>query len=177
MIVLTFIMPFATLAQQKSTQTEISESAAAQDANAVNLDTKAAAEQDASNDINNMLWLSAGLGFAYAGGIGGWIAGSITDGRILGDSYVLPLPGKGAVVGILLGGLAGIVATIAAIDKSTVDVPTERLIGKSPEYVEFYTDTYQRKMRSLKADWAAAGAASGCALPIIGCLLVLMNSR
>ena len=170
MIVLTFSMPFATLAQQKSVQTEISESAAAQDANAVNLDAKAAAERDASNDINSLLWLSAGLGFAYAGGSGGWIAGSIVDGRILSDSDFLPLPGKGAAVGILLGGLAGVVAATAAIYKSTVHVPAGRLIGKSPEYVEIYTDAYQRKMRSLQTDWAVAGAASGCALPIIGCL-------
>ena len=177
MVVLAFGIPLATLAQQKAAQTEIFKISAEQDANAVNLDAKAAAEQDASNAINNLLWFSAGLGFAYAGSVGGWIAGSMVDGRILSDSDFLPLPGPGAVVGVLLGGIAGVVAETAAIEKSTVHVPTERLIGKSPEYVESYTDAYQRKIRSLRANWAVAGAASGCALPIIGCLLVLMNSR
>ena len=54
-VMLTFSMPFATLAQQKSVQTEISEATAEQDAYAVNLDPKAAAEQDASNDIHRFL--------------------------------------------------------------------------------------------------------------------------
>ena len=87
------------------------------------------------------------------------IAGSMVDGRILSDSDFLPLPGRGAIVGIPLGGLAGIVAATAAINKFTVPVPTEHLIGKSPEYVEIYTDAYQRKMRELQTNWAIAGAA------------------
>ena len=177
MVILTFSMSLGTLAQQKSVQTEISEVTTAQDRKPTILEIKATAEQDASNDINDLLWFSAGLGFAYAGGVGGWIAGSMVDGRILSDSDFLPLPGPGAVVGSFLSGIAGAAAATAAIDKSTVHVPTERLIGKSPEYVELYTEAYQRKMRSLRANWAVAGAASGCALPIIGCLLVLMNSR
>ena len=47
-----------------------------------------------------------------------------------------------------------------------------RLTGKSPEYVESYADAYQKKMRLLKTKWAAAGAVTGCGVPIIGCLLI-----
>ena len=52
--VLTLSMPCATLAQQNSVQVA-AETAAAQDVNAMRFDAKAAAEQDASLDINKLL--------------------------------------------------------------------------------------------------------------------------
>ena len=82
MVMLTFSMPLATLAQQKSVQTEISEAAAAQDRNAVILEIKAAAEQDAINDIDDFLWFSVGLGIAYVAGGAGGLAGYIVGNEI-----------------------------------------------------------------------------------------------
>ena len=164
MVVLTFSTPLTTLAQQESVQTEISEPVAAQDANAVILEAKAAAEQDVSNDINNLLWFSVGLGIAYAGGgVGGIAGGIIDDGLGLSES--------GGEVGFVVGAAAGVLASIIAIYKSPVRVPAGRLTGKSPEYVEFYIQAYQSKMRSLQTGGAAVGAAIGCGVPIIGCLI------
>ena len=171
-VVLTFSMPLTAPAQQKSMQTEISEPAAEQDRNAMILEIKAAAERDASNDINRFAWFSAGLGIAVLGGGAGGLVGCII-GEEIGppNSSVFYGPGPGGEVGLLVGVAAGVLVPIIAIYISPVHLPAGRLIGKSPEYVEFYTDAYQRKTRSLQTKWAAAGAATGCGLPIIGCLL------
>ena len=159
-VVLTFSMPFATLAQQKSVQTEISEATAEQDAYAVNLDAKAAAEQDASNDIHRFAWFSAGLGIAYIGCVLG-VARNVIGETDSDDIGVF-----------LFGTTASVLIPIISIYTSPVHVPAGRFTGKSPEYVDFYTDAYQRKMRRLQTKWAAAGVATGCGIPII---LLLLN--
>ena len=162
-VILTFSMPFAILAQQNSVQTEVSEAAAEQDRKPTTLEIKVTAEQDASNDFNDFLWFSVGLGVSYIGGVGGGFAGGIIgDGGFLQDD----------ASGFVVGAIAGIVASLIAIYKSSVHVPPWRLIGKSPEYVELYTEAYRRKMRRLQTVQAAAGTVAGCALPIIGCLVI-----
>ena len=40
--------------------------------------------------------------------------------------------------------------------------PPERLIGKSAEYVKFYADAYQARMRSYQMKSIAAGSTFGC---------------
>ncbi len=173
MVVLIFGMPFAALAQQKSVQTEVSEAAAEQDKNAMILEIKAAAEQDASNDINRWGWFGAGLGMAYAGGVGGGFAGCIiNESTKIRSSYFSTGPTPEQANGFLAGATMGVLLSIISIYASPAHMPAGRLTGKSPEYVEFYTDAYQRKMRSLKTKWAAAGAATGCGVPIFGCLLI-----
>ena len=42
--------------------------------------------------------------------------------------------------------------------------PAERLLGKSAEYVSFYTDAYKARMRRLQLVAAAKGAAGGTAV-------------
>ena len=100
-------------------------------------------------------------------------------GCLIGENYdIVPpylngvlIPGPGGTFGLFVGATAGVLLPIILIFTSPVHVPARRLAGKSPEYVEFYTDAYQKKMRSLKTKWTAAGAATGCTVPIIGCLL------
>ena len=153
-VVLTFRMPFTTLAQQKSVQPEISESAA-------EILKIRVAEQDASNDINRFAWFGAGLSIAYIG------AGLGFAGCLIDDSA-----GSDGTEGLFVGATAGVLLPIISIFASPVHVPARRLTGKSPEYVEIYADAYQKKMRLLKTGWAVAGAATGCGAPIIGCLLI-----
>ena len=50
------------------------------------------------------------------------------------------------------------------------DPPLSRLIGKSPEYVAVYTQTYKSKRGDIQARWASAGCVSGGA--IVGALIV-----
>lgn len=54
--------------------------------------------------------------------------------------------------------------------------PTERFIGKSPEYISAYTDAYRSKARWLQAQWAAGGAATGCGVSILGCFFSILSS-
>ena len=162
MAVLVFNLPFATYAQQNSVPVG-AETAAAQDANAIRLEAKVAAERDASSDINQLLWVGAGVGTLAAGclvaaigmRIGNFIAPP-PEPRL----DFMPLLGisGGEVVGGCVGCAVGLILPIWAIYKYQSPPPPERLIGKSPEYVEFYTDAYIAKSRSLRTKWATIGA-------------------
>ena len=166
MAVLTLSMPDATLAQQNAVQ-GAAETAAAQDANAMRFDAKAAAEQDASLDTHKLLWFAAGVGTccigAPIGGLVGSVIGDFTAPRDpAAPSGLMPFDdiSGGAVMGGCIGFTAGVAVSFSAIYQYPPDPPPMRLLGKSPEYVEFYTDAYQAKARSLRTQWAAAGAAA-----------------
>ena len=109
------------------------------------------------------MWFGAGVGTLAAGCL---IA---AVGMRVGDLIAPPpeprldfMPlldlGGGAVTGGCVGCAVGLILPIRAIYKYQSPPPPERLIGKSPEYVEFYTDAYIAKSRSLRIKWAAAGA-------------------
>lgn len=100
MVLLTFGMPFATLAQQLSVQEEATK----------------AAEKDAVDHTNQNVWRL----FGCVGGVLG-VAGS----------YVYEPP-----------------------------PPASALLGKSPEYVAFYTDAYTLKTKNIQT----RGAIEGCAV-------------
>ena len=46
---------------------------------------------------------------------------------------------------------------IAAAYIITPAVPTTKLLGKSPEYIAFYTETYQQKVKAARARQAGLG--------------------
>ena len=69
------------------------------------------------------------------------------------------------------GGLIGGLAPLLGIYTYQGNPHPERLVGKSPEYVESYTDTYIAKSRSLRTKWAAAGGLIGVGVGGgVGCL-------
>ena len=43
-------------------------------------------------------------------------------------------------------------------------IPGARLLGKSPEYVAFYTNTYRIKMKKLRFNWSLLGCLSSTAV-------------
>ena len=49
--------------------------------------------------------------------------------------------------------------------------PIKRLIGKHPEYISTYVNTYNKKMRSRQLMAASAGAVAGCGI-MVGWLYV-----
>ena len=175
MAVLTFSMPFITLAQQNSVRTEVSEAAAAHDINAVNLEARAAAERDANNDINKFLWFGVGLGACIgppAGGLAGCVVGNSIDPIESSGLFFFDVSGA-AMLGGCVGVAAGVAPFIWAFYKyHQSQPPSERLIGKSPEYVEFYTDVYRAKTRSLRKKYAARGAATPIGLMMIASLII-----
>ena len=50
-------------------------------------------------------------------------------------------------------------------------LPTARVLGKSPEYVAFYYDTYKVTTKKLQFTWALGGCLVGA--PTTACLLIL----
>ena len=119
------------------------------------LEALAAAEQDASRDVNKLLWFSAGLGSAVITGPLGTYAGGIIGRNISGD----------VVMGALAGLVVGATAPLFLIDNYDPGPPSERLIGKSPEYIDHYTKTYKSKAKSIRKRSATVGCLFG------GCLL------
>ena len=168
---LMFSTLFNTLAQQNAGTTTGS------DADTVSLNAKAAAEQDASNDFKRLSWFGIGAGVGIIGCAIGTVAG-IRIGSMLDP---VDTPGTlffetstGEDIGCLTGGAVSILVPFIGIYRSSVHPPPQRLIGKSPEYIEFYTDTYKRKTRSLRIRSAAAGTATGCGLMLLGSAAVLI---
>ncbi len=45
--------------------------------------------------------------------------------------------------------------------------PIQRLIGKSPEYVMVYTDTYQREMKSKRLLYSGMGCLGGTIVAVV----------
>jgi hypothetical protein len=58
---------------------------------------------------------------------------------------------------------------------STLDAnpPAIRLIGKSPEYVAYYSDSYKREARRIKTRYAFSGC-MGCVIGYIGYIVVMI---
>ncbi len=69
----------------------------------------------------------------------------------------------GGVLGVAGTCLLGTVAVGGAYVYQPVP-PTDRLLGKSAEYVNFYTDAYKARMRRLQLVAATKGALGGSAV-------------
>ncbi|MGB9743073.1 MAG: hypothetical protein ACPL0F_07985 [bacterium] len=76
-----------------------------------------------------------------------------------------------ALAGCCLG-LIGIL--IAYLTSPTV--PTDRLIGKSPEYIQGYIEAYQKKGKLQNALWSGLGCLVGTALTCIYYILMAESS-
>ena len=163
MVVLTFSTSFVTLAQQNPVLTEVSKTAAAQNANAV-AEAKAAAERDASKDTNKLLWFCIGgtlpwaLVYGFMGGhmiqnpseyTGGWVINFEEHEALACGIGLLAL--SASCIGIASRGIF-----------AKTPPPPERLIGKSPEYVESYLNAYKRKVRTLRGTSTVGGSVAGC---------------
>ena len=171
MLVLTFSMPFVTIAEQDSVMFETGADTA-QNANTVVLKAEADAEQEASSDTNKIFWFGAGFAACTIGcPVGGCLGCGI--GSIVDPSYFFDSTGQG--IGGMVGLTAGVLIPIVRIYNNQPHLPPERLIGKSPEYVESYTSVYKTKARVLRTKLAVAGATTGCGLTILGCLVSVIE--
>ena len=168
-VILILSMPFAAFGQQNPMRTEVSETPAAEDADAVRLvalEAKAAAEQDASGNTNKLLWSGAGAGIGCLGGAIGGFTGCLIGQKIdpsggLGFAPLLDF-GDGEGAGCSIGAAVGVLIPYFILARSyQTDPPPERLLGKSPEYIEFYTHVYRKKTRSLRRIWATTGTVVG----------------
>ena len=168
--ILTVSLPFGAIAQQNSVQIE----------------AEAAAAQDAGGDINKLLWFGAGVGVCCIGGTiggltGGYVGNLISPTEIEATEGLGFAPNYGTVdinncgptlIGSGIGFSVGVLVPFIGIYYYQGSPPPERLLGKSPEYVEVYTKAYKGRSRWLRTSWAAIGATGGgCGFGLGLCLL------
>ena len=125
------------------------------------LEALTAAEQDAGRDVNKLGWFSAGLASAVIGGPVGAFAGGVIGRNISG----------GEVMGVFAGLVVGATAPFFLIDNYDPGPPSERLVEKSPEYIDYYTKAYKSKTKSIRKRSATVGCLFG------GCLLGFIVPR
>ncbi len=106
------------------------------------------ARADAISDISAITWVSFGACIPVLSVVTGVVtAFSLRDEESSSGSYLDIGIGEASVIGFFSG--AGLVFCVSYYWVYTFDrpPPVERLIGKSPEYIEHYTKAYQKTMR------------------------------
>ena len=144
MIMLVFSMPFTTIAQQ----------------NVINAKAVIDAKKDAAKDVNEVLWFLAGC----------------VGGTSLAGATLMSVP----MVGTSTNDEAGCVGLLACLFSTGTGMsaifrssspPPKRLLGRSPEYVNSYVDTYANSVKLRRIIPHAAGFGTGC----IGLFVVVLN--
>ena len=123
---------------------------------------QAQAEADASADMSSISktewFILGGLGSAVGCFLG--CAGGCLLGKVNSDYTSVPISNTQAhfafAGGILLGVCA--VPTAVFVYPHNVTPPSERLLGKSPEYIEAYTQAYKSRTTLLRKIFVTAGS-------------------
>ena len=142
---------------------------------------QAQAEVEALSDMSGMsktMWfLLGGLG-STAGCLLGCVGGVALGARLDPVSVsFFPTPSEaGCAVGgaILLGVLAVPIGVHMYPHNATP--PPERLLGKSPEYIEAYTQIYKSKTASLRKSLVTKGSITSNVGFVVGTLLLLSSA-
>ncbi|MXV76308.1 hypothetical protein F4Z99_18810 [Candidatus Poribacteria bacterium] len=121
----------------------------------IHLQAKAAAESDAKRHAEVLTYFGTGMGMTFAAAMCGLMTGFVAD-VTLGNGQDAPfyLPAATSA--------AGAFSLLLQYAIRPSNPPPERLIGKSPAYVEFYADAYRTRMRAYQTKSVAAGAVFGC---------------
>ena len=146
---------------------------------AVQAQAKADAKADMSGMSETMWSLLGGLG-STAGCLLGCAGGCLLGARLDlygGSDILLPTPeqaGCAAGFAILLGGLA--VPLGVHMYPHNAMPPPERLLGKSPEYIEAYTQIYKSEIASLRKTLVTKGSIAGNVGFVLAMLLLYASS-
>ena len=115
---------------------------------------KAQAEADASADMSKAKWFLLGGVGSTAGCLLGCVGGSLLGG----PSYA----SGNSQANLMLAGsvLCGVCAVPIAVFRypHNVTPPPERLLGKSPEYMEAYTQAYKSRTVLLRKIFVTSGS-------------------
>ena len=149
--------------------------------NSIQAQAEADALRDINRDMTKSLWFMSGLvGSSVgcpAGAIGAFLCGAIVDFSstpncisFLSDDPLWACTGAGAIV-------LGVLTVPAAIFiyPHNPSPPLERLLGKPPEYIEAYLQTYRSKTVSLRRELVTAGSIT--ANVCIAATLLLMDGN
>ena len=104
------------------------------------------AKQDAKGDVNKVKWFTVGYIGCASGGV---IA-------VLNDETEAPIRVPLGVSGMIMP----VLPIVYAASASSVP-PTERLLGKSPAYLNVYVDNYAKELKRQRVIFSAAGCGAG----------------
>ena len=134
---------------------------------------KADAHRDVNRDMRESLWFMSGLGGSSAGAFTGYASG-VFLGCLVEEFNILPdgvsLADNCGIGGFLLFGVLAVPLCVHLYPHSPRP-PSERLLGKPPEYVAAYTHAYRSKSISLRKKWVTAGSV----ISNLGILTLLLN--
>ena len=68
----------------------------------------------------------------------------------------------------------GALVQIRAVNNYKLTPPPERLLGKSPQYIDVYTDVYKTRTRQLRGRYTTGGYGL---FTMIGLIVVLIGNR
>lgn len=131
------------------------------------------AKRDAEADMNKLLWTGVGFavyGFLLTGVAAGAHIGHAASPEGGGSDFTIS---DGAVNGAVCGGTVGMtfgLVTIWAVDSYKLTPPPERLLGKSPQYIDVYTDVYKTRTQQLRGQYVAGG----CGLAAMIVMIVVL---
>ena len=128
---------------------------------------KAAATADATRDVKVLASFGAGMSATFAAGMCGLLTGFVADAT-LGQGQDAPFYLTASM------SAAGAFSLLFRYHIRPPNPPTERLIGKSPEYVKFYTDAYQARTHSYQMKSVAAGSIFGC-MTLTGSIAIIAS--
>ena len=133
---------------------------------AAETDAQADAEYEARGDITQFFCCIGSSTLVTISAIGGaflgcWLGEALDPPpyQSLPPASLLGITSTGMVCGCLGGWVIGLTGSLYGIYKLGGTVPPERLLGKSPEYIEVYTATYKREIGKQRAIRAVGGSA------------------
>lgn len=115
------------------------------------------AKRDAEADLNKPLLIGNSFAIPVLPTLG-LIAGSLFPQSSSGEFA----PSCGQTLGICVGLTFAYLGPLTLIRRHQPTPPSERFIGKSPEYVTVYTDVYETRTGRLKKQYIAVGSGIGC---------------
>lgn len=115
---------------------------------------QAQAEADASADMSKDKWFALGAAGSTVGCLLGCIGGSLLGGPGYGSSNI---QGNLMLAGSVLCGVCAVPIAVFRYPHN-VTPPPERLLGKSPEYMEAYTQAYKSRTVLLRKIFVTAGS-------------------
>lgn len=117
--------------------------------NSVEIQAKTDAKQDAETDVNKLLWTGIGCVYLY-----GCLCVTFDE--------------------LVSGGTSCSFLSSDPIDFIPISPRPERLLGKSPEYIDFYTNVYKKEVTEFRTQWVLIGAGTGC---LTGCIVAVAVSN
>ncbi len=131
------------------------------------IDVQQLAKADAETDTNRDMWLflsgsTCALGILAGYGVGSMIDPNWTSG-LLGSS-----PNDAQCNGMFIGPAVGYLSLLIAISVIPARPSAERLLGKSPEYIQAYTKAYKDETQWIRTKSMYVGIIPGT---FFGCLI------